>query len=307
MAHLISVREETVTDGEQKMLDYLKLALPSDWFIISNPTISIGRRNRELDAIVISDRYIWAIDDKAYNGKITGDINVWILPDGTQIPNVLDKIKEAARVVKGKIVKKNPSLQQVWVEPLILLSSDNVEIDIEDDGIPFYVRSLRGCEEYFLQPGFPNASLLSESDLQGILRCLAGDIKVDKFLSALNKKRKDSRVIDVDDGAVYIQFDGEGGFRRVFYEDTVIGRNEMRGVQPKYALESLRGTGFRLHFHGGKISLTVLNGLGNARLGQRQLKPGEWVPFRKGSNTLQIGDIRLRASVFKLPDGDRDE
>lgn len=181
MAKLIPLGE-CVTRGEQRTLEYLQKNLPDDWLVFGNAQVTTGELNREIDAIVVGERCVWVVDEKGLWGVITGDEYRWILSDGSARERVLNQILHAAKMVKGKITAADPRLNQIWVEGLILLSADDVELRVKDARIPRHVWPLLGCEQLFRQAAPAQARPISPSEREAIERLLAGEGVVNRLM-----------------------------------------------------------------------------------------------------------------------------
>lgn len=293
---------ETVTDGEQRMLLYLERALPDRWFIVSNVFVYTGKKNREIDAVIIGDHCIWVVNEKSYSGTITGDIHTWVLSDGSQEENIIDKAQMAARVVRGKIRKMCPDLKHVYVNGVVLLSADKVRLCISDPEIGTYVRHLQGCEEWFSSSHTSASKAIQKIDREAILRSLIGDVKATYLLSQQGKRLNAAR--EIMGGDLFLKLEGEDGFHRIYFEDVLLGRQALRGAKPRPAVEKLKGTGLHVRFCESRVWVMPLSSFLGARLGTRVLKPSEWVPLRKGVNTLLIDEIKLKATVSFQPGGE---
>ncbi|MBM3298692.1 MAG: NERD domain-containing protein, partial [Deltaproteobacteria bacterium] len=167
MAKLIPLGD-CVTRGEQRTLEYLQKFLPDDWVVFGNAQVTSGELTREIDAIVVGDRCVWVVDEKGFGGVITGDEHTWILSDGSARERVLSHILHAAKMVKGKLVAADRRLDQIWIEGLVLLSADDVEVLVEDPRISRTVWKLQGCENKFREIIFPQARTLSPSERETV-------------------------------------------------------------------------------------------------------------------------------------------
>jgi serine/threonine protein kinase len=186
MARLIKLNE-SVTRGEKKTLEYLQRALPSDWVVFGNPRVTTSQLTRELDAIVVGDRCVWVIDEKGFGGIITGDEFTWVLQDGTVRERALDNIRHAASMVKGKLTASDPKLRTVWVEGIIILSANGVELRVRDPRASRQVTRLAGCEGYFLRANIPNANPLSPAEIDAVVKALSGTNVLDRIQQRFEK------------------------------------------------------------------------------------------------------------------------
>lgn len=89
---------------------------------------------------------------------------------------------------------------------------------------------------------------------------------------------------------------GEHGFKRTYYDDKIVGRNELRGAHPREAVGTLEGSGFRLIFRNSRVLVKPLKGAFAVRLGRQLLTDDEY-SLRIGTHTIQIGPIKLRLTV----------
>lgn len=71
-----------VNAGEQRLLDYLSVKLPNNYFIIPNCNIAITGPNRimkywEYDCIVVTPHALYHIENKDWAGNLEGDDYAW--------------------------------------------------------------------------------------------------------------------------------------------------------------------------------------------------------------------------------------
>ena len=185
MAKLIPLGE-AVTQGEQRTLNYLQKKLPMDWVIFGNVQVTTGELTREIDAIIIGDRCVWLVDEKGFTGIITGDEHIWIFEDGSARERVLNNILHAAKMVKGKLAAMDPRLSSIWVEGVIILSSPDVQVKVNDSRIHDHVCKLAGCEVFFHQRSCQGKSL-SHPQRELIQSLIAGERVVTRLKGRLQK------------------------------------------------------------------------------------------------------------------------
>jgi len=66
-----------VTDGEQKVAEYLR-QLPPNWIVICNKLLPTSNgRSFEIDFIVIGNNWIFLLDEKSWKGAIRGGEEYW--------------------------------------------------------------------------------------------------------------------------------------------------------------------------------------------------------------------------------------
>lgn len=285
MAHLIII-DEPVNRGEWRMLEYFRELLPDDWYVLGSLHVSVGDRTREIDSIVIGSRFIWVVDAKNFWGVIRGDEHEWILNDGTFYPRVLDNVMHAAAIVKGKVSKKLPHLKDIWVEGLIVLTNPAADLQILDDRARRHVLSLKGCENYFRNAHPHHSIALSLEDRTTVARSLIGHRAFSEW-----ERREPPRFVG-------LRLDGLNGFRRIYYEDALIDRNELRGALPPKQKSDLPGAALIVRFESGGVFMSVQAGSCSSQLRGEPLKPGTFSPVLDGDNRLQIGSLDLKATVF---------
>ena len=186
MAKLIPLGE-AVTRGEQRTLEYLQKKLPADWVIFGNAQVTTGELTREIDAIIIGDRCVWVVDEKGFTGPITGDEHTWIFADGSARERVLNHILHAAKMLKGKLSAMDSRLSPIWVEGVVILSGDDVQLKVKDPRIPTNVSNLLGCEHFFRQAPSCQGRSLSHQQREIIQELIAGRKVVDRLKNRFEK------------------------------------------------------------------------------------------------------------------------
>lgn len=123
--------EEVVNAGEKKLLDFLEVNLPNDYFLIPNVELaSTNPKNFrtqywEYDLIVVAPHAIFNIENKDWKGRIEGDDNYWYLND-RQMSNPLKTGRQKTAVLASKLKEHNPVFAKAWVQNILTLSYDNV-------------------------------------------------------------------------------------------------------------------------------------------------------------------------------------
>ncbi len=283
---------QPVTRGEVRMLSYLQDRLPPDWIVFGNVSITQSLMTREIDAIVIGERCVWAIDEKSFGGKITGDEHYWKLADGYVRERVLDPILHAASIVKGKLRGRCSDLSEVWVEGLVLLSSSDVDLQVADDRVTRHVKTLEGAASYFLTTtlGKPLTSLQRES----ILRVLAGSEVTRRIVGASRARTK---------LPLCLKLTGANNFKRVYYSDetasVALTRNELRGALPIAGW--LPGSAsITLTFTQEGVRLAVKEGTHAARVNNVTVAPGETTILTPGTSSLELDTVALTTTIELL-------
>ena len=122
--------EQVVNAGEKKLLDFLEVNLPDNYFLIPNVEIaSTNPKNFrtqywEYDLIVVAPHAIFNIENKDWKGRIEGDDNYWYLND-RQKPNPLKTGGLKTRILAAKLKEENFTFGRAWVSNILTLSYKN--------------------------------------------------------------------------------------------------------------------------------------------------------------------------------------
>lgn len=123
--------EQVVNAGEKKLLDFLEVNLPDNYFLIPNVEIaSTNPKNFrtqywEYDLIVVAPHAVFNIENKDWKGRIEGDDNYWYLND-RQMSNPLKTGRQKTAVLASKLKENNPTWGKAWVQNMLTLSYDNI-------------------------------------------------------------------------------------------------------------------------------------------------------------------------------------
>ena len=122
--------EAVVNAGEQKLLDFLEVNLPDDYFLIPNVELASTspKNNRtqywEYDLIIVAPHAIFNIENKDWKGRIEGDDNYWYLND-QQKPNPLKTGRLKTAILAAKLKEENFTFGKAWITNMLTLSYDN--------------------------------------------------------------------------------------------------------------------------------------------------------------------------------------
>ncbi len=122
--------EDVVNEGERRLLNYLEVYLPSDYYLIPNIEItSTNPHNHktqtwEYDLVVVAPHAIYQIENKDWRGRIEGDDNYWYLNDQEK-PNPLKTGRQKTAVLASKLKEHNRAWGRAWVQNLVTLSYPN--------------------------------------------------------------------------------------------------------------------------------------------------------------------------------------
>jgi serine/threonine protein kinase len=129
MAQLTQIAEPE-NNGERLVLGELRDRLPENWFVISNFSLHHSGRPLECDAVAFGpDGWAYLIETKAWSGQISGNDSQWAIPSlsGEGVlywNNPVPLTRKKAQILKDFLKTQDPSLGQLYIEPLVVLVSD---------------------------------------------------------------------------------------------------------------------------------------------------------------------------------------
>jgi len=115
-----------VNAGEERLLKYLEVNLPEDYYIISNVEFAnVTPQGQvqylEYDCIVVTPHALYNIENKDWSGRLEGDDNTWYLNDSEK-PNPLKTVRFKTSVLVSKLKAHNPSWSTAWMASMLTLS-----------------------------------------------------------------------------------------------------------------------------------------------------------------------------------------
>jgi serine/threonine protein kinase len=100
----------------------------------------------EVDLLVLGRHSLYVIEIKSHPGVVTGDMRDWRITHGgrsIQLQNPLFLTNAKARVLATRLKKVLPYNQRVWVQALVFLANDEVQIRLDESGRPHVVDQRR--------------------------------------------------------------------------------------------------------------------------------------------------------------------
>lgn len=122
--------EAVVNAGEKRLLDFLEVNLPENYFLIPNVEIASTnpRNNRtqywEYDLIVVAPHAVFNIENKDWKGRIEGDDNYWYLND-RQMANPLKTGRQKTAILASKLKEEDYTWGKARIVNMITLSYQN--------------------------------------------------------------------------------------------------------------------------------------------------------------------------------------
>ncbi len=121
-------------ESERKAIAYLKEHLPDSYIVFHNlelPTLS--GLPYEYDLIVVGEYAVYTLEVKGYRGLIKGNAAEWELESGAIYRSPLPLANKKAKIVADRLLRHNFRLEKVWVQALIVLTDDRVQVRLNDD------------------------------------------------------------------------------------------------------------------------------------------------------------------------------
>jgi len=113
MAKVIQASGEFATEGERLAAEELR-KLPDTWTVLANKILpGASGRSHEIDFIVIGERLIFALDEKAWRGRIHGNTTLWVRDDGSSERSPLDKADYVAKILAGYLRQRVGGFDQI--------------------------------------------------------------------------------------------------------------------------------------------------------------------------------------------------
>ncbi|WP_026750676.1 serine/threonine protein kinase [Sediminibacterium sp. C3] len=150
--------DSVVNAGEKRLLDFLEVNLPDDYFLLPNLEIaSTNPRNSktqywEYDLVIVAPHALYNIENKDWRGRIEGGDTYWYVNDKQkQNPLKLGRIKTA--ILASKIKEYNPAWSKAWIQNLLTLSYPNSYApDIFDEAAKLSFELKQALIDYITDP-----------------------------------------------------------------------------------------------------------------------------------------------------------
>lgn len=122
-------------DSERHAVSFLAEHLPGDDFVLFHNLELANRAGfpYEYDMILVGEYAVYAIEVKHYGGTIQGNEIEWQLASGHVIPSPMPLANKKARILRDRLVRRSPLLNQVFVVAIIVLTKEPVRLRIRDE------------------------------------------------------------------------------------------------------------------------------------------------------------------------------
>lgn len=200
MAKILNISGTEITDrGIQKLVSYVESNLPDDYTLVIGCKPSVY----DVDAVLIGNGNIFAIECKNWKGKIVGESYGWWQKDGEMIDNPLQQTRNNA-VALAKWLRGNmQNLQgKLWVKGLLLFTHDESQLDLNLDKTSNVSVSILHLNELYEFISKQNNSLdIQIADIVGswfnkfVVDEYPNEKKVSLFQKLINKTFKEKLII----------------------------------------------------------------------------------------------------------------
>ncbi|SPT60098.1 methylation-associated defense system protein kinase MAD6 [Actinomadura madurae] len=122
-----------VNDAERAAIAHLRDHGPDDWLVLHNIEIPVRGDMYEVDLVVVMPHAVCVIDVKGTRGRVEVAGRRWYPSNRGSFHSPVAKLRDHARALKGELARRNPALNRVYVDALVVLTAeDAVLIDASD-------------------------------------------------------------------------------------------------------------------------------------------------------------------------------
>lgn len=121
-------------NSERKAIAYFRDNLPDEYHIFHNLELPTDwGLSYEYDLIIVGEYAVYSVEVKGYQGEIKGNAQEWELESGAIIKSPIPLANKKAKIVADRLRHYSLSLNNVWVQSLVVLTDDNIRININDE------------------------------------------------------------------------------------------------------------------------------------------------------------------------------
>lgn len=129
-----------VNDSERKAIAHLAKELSDDHILLTNLELpTLHGFPYEYDIIAIGNFGVYVIEIKGYRGEITGNALEWELSSGKIYRSPIPLLHTKTKIV-GSRINQSSMLANVRVVPLLLMTDDQVIVNVQDPFAPSIVK-----------------------------------------------------------------------------------------------------------------------------------------------------------------------
>jgi tRNA A-37 threonylcarbamoyl transferase component Bud32 len=193
-----------VNDSERKAIEYLSRELPTNNILLTNLELpTLNGFPYEYDIIVIGDFAVYVIEIKGYKGEIKGNAYEWELSSGKIYKSPIPLLNTKARIV-GTRIQQSSILSSVRAVPLLLLTDDQVSVNVQDPFAPSIVKLEKAAQIIRGDPRRP-------ADITSPMKAKIEEMIAKQFLPLKRDKEiGDYRILEqINRNDLYTTFIGE--------------------------------------------------------------------------------------------------
>lgn len=157
-------------NSERKAIAYFRDNLPDEYHIFHNLELPTHwGLPYEYDLIIVGEYAVYSVEVKGYQGEIKGNAQEWELESGAIIKSPIPLANKKAKIVADRLRRYSLSLDNVWVQSLIVLTDDKVRIKVNDEQATIGERANRvlHLDEAVIYMGNPNSLPISPTAITG--------------------------------------------------------------------------------------------------------------------------------------------
>lgn len=120
--------------SETRAITELAKTLSDDFIIFHNFELATPHgMPYEFDMCVVAPHAVYHVEVKGYRGQIRGDQHQWQFENGAVTPSPIPLANKKTKILAGKLRGRDPRMDDVFVETLILLTDERARAKLRDD------------------------------------------------------------------------------------------------------------------------------------------------------------------------------
>src|SRR6187399_2300059 len=120
--------------SETRAVTELAKSLSDDFIIFHNFELSTPHgMPYEYDICVVAPHAVYHVEVKGYRGQIRGDQYQWLFENGRVTPSPIPLANKKTKVLAGKLRGRDPRMEDVFVETMIMLTDERANIRLRDE------------------------------------------------------------------------------------------------------------------------------------------------------------------------------
>jgi serine/threonine protein kinase len=120
-------------DGERRVIRFLQQHLPDGYRIYHTMERAAAGQTYEWDVLVLAPHALFCLEVKDWPGRIAGNDRDWMLDTGALRRNPYPLIAKKARILASLLRARDPFLDGVWVEPLVVIADEQTQLALRGE------------------------------------------------------------------------------------------------------------------------------------------------------------------------------